>query len=367
MLTIIAENGGQIPRISPPPNDNVRRVVDDPQITPETPFETRFFIVWEDSDEKQMDYIAAVTGEDATTFYQRAAATEKEKGFTGQYRFLHASDESGSFFVFIDSTRQLRSIQNLTRASALVTLVALLMTFALVWVLSGKVIDPIMQGVERQKRFITDASHEIKTPLTVIRSYADVMCIEDEDNEWAKGIQKESERLSHLVSNLVLLSRWDEESPIKEKRVFDLSRALWDTLTPYQNLAEANGKRLEAEIAEGLSFTGDESAIQTAFATLLENAVQYSLPESTIFFSARREKRHIVMCLSNLCTLPEGTVPERLFDRFYRADSSRSRDTGGSGIGLSIAKAIIEAHDGRISVESTDEQKLEFRIVLPTL
>lgn len=369
-LTMLAENGGRVPPEPPRPNEaspdpSKPPPPDDPQFTPETPFETRFFAVWENTDEKQMDFIASVTGEDAVAFYRCAEASGRDSGFIGQYRFRRAADDSGTFYVFLDCTRQLRSMQNLLRASVLVTFAAILIIFWLIWLLSGKAIEPTVRGMERQKRFITDASHEIKTPLTVIRSYAEVMCMEDAGNEWAQGIQKESERLSHLVSNLVLLSRWDEEAPITESRAFDVSRSLWDTLTPYRNLAEAKGKRLEASIDEGLTVSGDESAIQTAFATLLENAVQYSLPDSTISFSAHREKRHIIARLTNRCELPDGLDPERLFDRFYRADASRSRSTGGSGIGLSITRAIIEAHRGTVSAQRTGEHELSFTVRLP--
>ncbi|MBE6908627.1 MAG: GHKL domain-containing protein [Ruminococcaceae bacterium] len=368
MLAVIADNGGQMPLYVP----NAPGGGKGPwgfQMTPETPFETRFFVVWENDGgeiyQKQLDYIAAVTGEDADSFYERASATGKDAGLIGPYRFRRTAGENGDLFVFLDCSRQLRSMQNLLLVSSLVTFAALLGMFALVWLLSGKAIEPTVQGIERQKRFITDASHEIKTPLTVIRSYADVMCMEDEENEWARGIQKESERLSHLVSNLVLLSRWDEEAPITEKREFDLSRALWDTLTPYQNLAEAKGRELRADVADGLRVTGDESAVQTAFATLLENAVQYSLPDSSIEFTARREKRHAVARLSNRCALSEGFDPNRLFDRFYRSDHSRSRDTGGSGIGLSLAKAIIEAHGGEIGARMQGADTIVFDVRLP--
>ena len=247
------------------------------------------------------------------------------------------------------------------------TLASLLVIFALVWLLSGTAIRPTWQAIERQKRFITDASHELKTPLTVIRSYAEVLCMEDGENEWAQGIRRESKQMTRLVSDLVLLSRWDEESPITEKQPFDLSRSLWDTLTPYQHLAEADGKRLDADVAENLTLTGDEGAIQTAVATLLENAVKYSLPESAITFSARREKRHVALRLANRCDLPDGLDPNRLFDRFYRADPSRSRDSGGNGVGLSIAKAIIEAHGGRIKAERGEEGTIRFSVSLPML
>lgn len=368
LLSIIAENEGRMPSYSASERERPPKAWGF-QMTPETPFETRFFVVWEDSGssegEKQLDHIASVTGEDAETFFARANASGKDAGFVDQYRFLRAAGENGTFFVFLDCTRQLRSVRNLLSVSLLLTLAALCCTFVLVWLLSGWAIKPTLQGIERQKRFITDASHELKTPLTVIRSYADVMCMEDEGSEWAQGIQRESARMTRLVSDLVLLSRWDEESPITEKREFDLSRALWDTLTPYRSLAETKGKRFDADVAEGLTLSGDEGAIQTAVATLLENAVQYSLPESAITFSARREKRHVALRIANRCALPDGVEPDRLFDRFYRTDPSRSREGGGNGVGLSIARAIFEAHGGRVRASMEPPDTICFSVTLP--
>ena len=311
--------------------------------------------------------IAVVTGKDAEALCRRAQASGDDAGFIAQYRFRRFEGENGGFFVFLDCDRQLRAAQSLRRVSLLVTLAALCCTFALVWLLSGAAIRPTWQAIERQKRFVTDASHELKTPLTVIRSCADLLCMEDGENEWARGIQRESGRMSRLVSDFVLLSRWDEEPPITEKQSFDLSRSLWDTLAPCQHLAEAEGRRIDADVAENLTLTGDEGALQTAVATLLENAVKYSLPESAISFSARREKRHAALRLANRCDLPEGLDPNRLFDRFYRADPSRSRDSGGNGVGLSIAKAIIEAHGGRIKAERGKEQTIRFSISLPMI
>ena len=268
-------------------------------------------------------------------------------------------------FFFLDSSRQLQTFRNLLLISSLITFAALCLTFLLVWLLSGRVIQPTVRSMESQKRFITDASHEIKTPLTVINSYADVMCMDDEANEWAQGIRKESHRLSQLVSDLVLLSRWDEETPFREKQRFDLSRAIWDTVTPYKNLAEAKGRQVSLQIADGLFLEGDESAIQTALSTLLENAVQYSLQGSEIVVSAEKAKRSSCIEISNACELSPNLELDRLFDRFYRADPSRSRDSGGTGVGLSIARAIIEAHGGRIIVGREPESRIFFRISLP--
>ena len=366
ILDMIASNQGQAPVYTP---ENARRSPWGTQITPETPFDTRFFVVRTNSasgsEAIQTDYIAAVGGKDAEAIYRAAVSTGRNNGFVEQYRFRRTENQGATAYVFLDSSRQLQTFRNLLLVSVLITFAAMCLTFLLVWLMSGSVIRPTVRSIESQKRFITDASHEIKTPLTVISSYADIMCMDDEENEWAQGIRKESHRLSQLVSNLVLLSRWDEETPFRERLRFDFSRAIWDTVTPYRNLAEAKGKSFSVQIMDGLMLDGDEGAIQTALSTLLENSVQYSLPESEIEVTAARVKRSISINISNLCAIPDGLELDRLFDRFYRADPSRSRDSGGTGVGLSIAKAIIEAHGGKINVSKERENRLLFRILLP--
>lgn len=368
MLEMIAANQGRIPAPAPAPG-NARPAPWGPQITPETPYDTRFFVVWADpsSDQArvQMDFIASVSGKDAEAICAAAAAAGTKTGFVEHYRFLRVEEQDNTVYIFLDSSRQLQTFRNLLLISLLISFAALCLTFLLVWLLSGRAIRPTVRSIESQKRFITDASHEIKTPLTVISSYADVMCMEDEGNEWAQGIRKESHRLSRLVSDLVLLSRWDEEAPIRETRRFDLSRAVWDTITPYKNLAEAKGKAFSVRVADGLMLDGDEGAMQTALSTLLENAVQYALPESEISVTADKIKRSVGIEVSNRCVLPENLELDRLFDRFYRADPSRSRDSGGTGVGLSIARAIIEAHGGKITAARAEGDRIVFHITLP--
>ncbi len=369
-LEMLARGRGRFPgnmQFDQPPPAGFRGL--DAPMTPETPFETRFFVVWAPGEDgasrKEMSSIAAVSELEAEAYYAEAAGKARDRGFVSRYRYLRSADESGEFIVFLDCTRQLGSMRSVFLISLLVAVLALLVTFGLVLGLSKRSLAPVARSIESQKRFITDASHELKTPLTVIASHADILCMEDEGNEWAQGIRREAGRMASLVGDLVLLSRWDEAEPIRESYEFDLSGAVWDTLTPFRKLAEARGKRLSADIAEGLRFTGDEGAIQTALSTLLENAVKYSLPEGEIRVSLRRLRRSLILEVTNPCEGDAVKDLDRLFDRFCRADASRTRDSGGSGVGLSIAKAIVEGHGGRIGASWLSPGLICFRIRLP--
>ena len=313
----------------------------------------------------ELGFIAAVSADEAEAYFRRADGETRDKGFIGQYRFLRVRGEGGEFIVFLDGTRQLYSMRSVLLVSLWAAFLALLLTFGLVVVFSRRSLAPVARSMESQKRFITDASHELKTPLAVISSHADILCMEDDTNEWAQGIRKEAARMASLVSDLVLLSRWDEDSPLREKYDFDLSSAVWDTLAPFRRLAEAKGKTLKAEIEDALRFTGDEGALQTAFSTLLENAVKYSPPGSKITVRLTKTRRGARLETLNRCAPEAVRDLNRLFDRFYRADPSRSRDSGGYGVGLSIAKAIVEAHGGKIAAESPAEGMILFRITLP--
>ena len=370
-LEMLARGRGRFPGsldFDRPPPEGFRGGLEAP-MTPETPFATRFFVVWAPGEDgsRRMDLssIAAVSELEAEAYYAEAAGKGRESGFVSRYRYCRSSDESGDFIVFLDCTRQLSSMRGVFFSSLLVAAAALLVTFGLVIILSKRSLAPVARSIESQKRFITDASHELKTPLTVIASHADILCMEDGGNEWAQGIRRETGRMASLVGDLVLLSRWDEAEPIREAYEFDLSGAVWDTLTPFRKLAEARGKKLTADVAEGLRFTGDEGAIQTALSTLLENAVKYSLPEGEIGVTLRRHRRSLILEVTNPCREDAALDLDRLFDRFYRADASRTRDSGGSGVGLSIAKAIVEGHGGRIGASWLSPGLICFRIRLP--
>ena len=364
LLTSIAANEGEIPAYSESGETRPAMPWDYP-ITEETRDETRYFLIWADQDRSmvglQLDFINAVSQIDAAGYFEQAMNSSAAFGYIDHYRFYRFAREDGYLLIFLDCSLQLRNIRNVALISAVGAAVVLLTTALLLFLFSKRAIQPTVQSVERQKRFITDASHEIKTPLTAILAISDVLRMDDPDNEWLHSLDQEAHRLRRLVSDLVSLARLDEENPYPERALFSLTQSAWDILDSLRPRAAAQGKTLKAEVEDQLCLYGDEAAIQRLISILLDNALQYSVPASTIRFRLFRQRRSIFLETCNTCYPLAREELEHLFDRFYRTDPSRSRHTGGSGIGLSMAKSIVEAHGGQIRVRCTrDGTQIQF-------
>ena len=335
----------------------------------ETPFPTRFFAVHCDAAGNvrfvSRDYLSSAEEEEAVIDYAREVlAGGKVRGYYGDYRYLVSRDRIGTKVLFLNAANTLQSIRALFFVSTVVGLVSLAVVFVLVLLFSGYAISPYAENIQRQKRFITDAGHELKTPIASIATSADIAAMEHEGDEWIENIRKQTARLSRLVGDLVALSRLDEEVPFPEMGVFSLNEAAWETAEPFAVLAKAEGKKYCQNVEENLDLNGDRNAIQRMLSILLDNAVKYSDEKGEIRLDIYRRRGKICIEVSNTCELPAALDLDRLFDRFYRVDESRSTRTGGTGIGLSMAQAIAESHGGRIEVKGMDGKKIRFKVVL---
>lgn len=264
----------------------------------------------------------------------------------------------------LDSFLQLQAVNNMLRIMAVIFLVCILIVFALLLVLSKRAIRPFVDNLERQRQFVTDASHELKTPLAILS--ADMGLLEDAygEDKWLESAKAQITRLDRLIKNLVELARTEETVREDAAEVFSVSEIARANADAFQPLAEAAGKALTAEIADGIRLKGVPDNFFRLFSILLDNAVKYCDPEGTIRLSVSARGRNICISVSNPCAGVETAQLSRYFDRFYRADSSRARSTGGYGIGLSTAKAIVTRHRGRISNHYADGV-ITFTAVIP--
>ena len=336
-------------------------------VSGETPYMIRFFSAHYDQNGSLTgvyhEYIASVSEEEAVAYAGHALDTGRERGFYEGYRYLVSENAGAKSVIFLNAERELGTVSSLIASTLLVAAIALAAVFILVLLLARRAVAPYMRNLEMQKQFITNAGHELKTPLTAISTSADVLAMEDGGNEWVRNIQTQSGRLAKLVGDLVTLSRLDEENPMPEKARFSLSDALWEAAEPFTSLVKAKGKTYTQSIADGLGAVGDRAAMQQVISILLDNALKYSPEGGEISLRAFRSGRRTVIEVSNTCSgLTEAELPH-LFERFYRADKSHSAAVRGSGIGLAIAKAAVEAQGGRIRAEKRGSD-IVFQITL---
>lgn len=335
---------------------------------PEAAFMTRFFTVRCDADGRvraiSRDYISSVDEEEAKRYAQTVLAKGREKGYYGSYRYLVKRDEKGITVLFLNAAFQIQSMRSLLFVSLAIGFGSLLTVFILILLFSRRAVRPYMKNMERQKQFITDAGHELKTPITSIVTSADIAAMEHEGDEWIDNIRRQAARLTKLVGDMVALSRLDEETPFPEKNRFSVSEAAWEAAEPFAHLAKAKGKSYSQHIEEGLILYGDRGSVQRLISILLDNAVRYSDDGGEIQLRVYGRRGRICVEVFNTCDLPDISDLDRLFDRFYRMDESRSAITGGTGIGLSMVRAIAEIHGGKASVQSDDGKEICFKVVL---
>lgn len=333
-------------------------------MTAESPFDTRYFtvtLVEGQVVDVNTARIAAVGAKRAARIAMGLDSKGLTSGFSGNYRYTTTAQGEKTTYVFVDCSRELASFHSFLNASVAISCIGWLAVLAIVTVASGAVIRPMVESYSKQKRFITDASHEIKTPLAVIDAANEVQEIESGESEWTQSIHEQVARLTALTERLVFLARMDEGSAGFTMASIDLSEAVDKAAAPFESVAVSRGKRLSMSVATGVRAHADAAAVTQVVELLLDNATRYASEGSVIELSLRAVSRgagkgSAELVVSNAVDeLPEGDL-DRLFDRFYRADVSRSSKTGGSGVGLSVVRAIAEAHGGSATVSGHDHQ-----------
>ena len=336
----------------------------------ELPFSSRFFsaVIEEQGTVSSVntEKISRVDAETASEYAEDVWRQDRSQGYYQQFRFLRKNADGHALMIFLDRGEQLTNAFKFLFAGILAALIGLTAVFLLLLAMSGRIVRPVAESYEKQKRFITDAGHEIKTPLTIIAADADVLEIEFGENEWIQDIRLQTARMTKLTNDLIFLSKMEEaQRPIEITR-FSLSQTAGEMAQPFQSLAKAQNKAFFCQIKPDILVDGDQTQLEQLISILLDNALKYSPQGGRI--SLALEKRVHSACLEVFNTTQSAISAEHLealFDRFYRADASRNSQTGGHGIGLSIAKAIVLAHRGEIKASSQDAHSLTISVTLP--
>ena len=334
--------------------------------TYETPYQTRYFSVTLGEGgallSVDVSQIAAITEADAEAMARQIQAEGKTEGYEGSYKYLARDTEDGTLYVFLDCTKDFVSAKRFLSTSILVSAAGAGMLLLLVMLFSGWAIKPMVTAYDKQKSFITNAGHELKTPLAVIGSCTEVLELEQGENKWTDAIRTQVSRMGDLTQNLIALARLDEGGSLPTAE-FDFSAAVKEELETFLPLAQQRGLDFRMDIQEDVVFGGNESALRQLTVILADNAVKYASGGEVCFCLSRKGKK-VVLQSENLA---DGFMPgpqPQLFERFYRGDASHSQENSGYGVGLSIAEAITAAHGGKISAASEDGKSLTVTVSL---
>ena len=328
-------------------------------------YRTRFFRIFLDEDKKvtnvNMDHIAAVDEKKAVRMTKMAMLRRRKVGLVGSYRYRKEyKDGQVRSIIFLDckenqSFYHLAVTITITVSTLLTCLITVIFAIA-----SKRAVRPFEINSNRQKQFITDASHELKTPLAIISANAEVLQYKGDGNEWTQNIIDQTKHMGKLINQLLVLAKLDEVQEKSEKQEADLKLLLEETTRPFEEVATQKKVTLKLHLEEGVTIRVNREQIAQLVSILTENAAKYVNDGGKIVWRLTKTQHGAVLVVKNT-TEKELPDTKRMFDRFYRSDSSRSSKTGGQGIGLSIAKKIVDSHKGSITAKAGDGM-VTFRI-----
>lgn len=382
LLNILEDNNGVFPmeeKDNPHAEDKDEKKPPKMDISKEAPFQTRYFTVeiTPEGNVYRIDTgkIAAISTETAKEYALELYNQNKTEGRRDCYIYRavnlkkaaadssnNATKEGNVMYIFLNVENDLKNFYTFLWSSIAVSIIGIVFVLILIVVFSKRIVSPMAQSYEKQKTFITDASHEIKTPLAVIEANTEVVEIENGESQWTRSIKEQISRLSELTEKLVFLAKMDEERNTFVMTEFSLSKLVQEITEGFNGMAKAQNKKYTVSIDSDIGVKADEKAIKQLLSILIENAFKYSDREGNIAVTVKKNGKYKEIEVRNTAdNLKKGDL-SILFERFYRLDSSRNSNTGGSGIGLSIAKAIAEAHKGKIKAYSLDGKEIVLKV-----
>ena len=366
LTDLLGANGGEMPPPGLPDPLHDKRQQQNIFLTKESLYSTRYFSVFFDGEGNMTDlrtvFILSVSDETAVEYAERALHSGYERGWISHFRYKVVHNAEEKAVVFVDGSTNLQMSRQFIAGASAVLLASGALVMLLIVFFSRRAVKPVAESYEKQNQFITDANHELKTPLTLILTNLDIAESQLGKNEWLEDIRTEGRRMSTLINKLVFLTRMDESASDPKPVEFDLSAAVKDVVSEFKS-AEADRERtLSCQAPDALSYSGDESLIRQLVSILLENAVKYCDSGGGITVSLTG-KRHPVLTVENSYADVNKTELDRLFDRFYRSDKARTYD-GSYGVGLSIAKMIVQKHGGEIRAYKAGDGRIGFKATL---
>lgn len=367
-LEMISENEGNPDNLPRDPGNKPPREPFGQKNAYDTFIASNFFVVRFDRNGDivymDMNRISSVSEQKARELaekvYNQSELSGKIDGF--EYMVRDSRMGIGKVVVFLDTSGDIYSYIRVLFLSAAIGIACWLFMLLFVILLSKRAILPIAENIEKQKQFVTNAGHEIKTPIAIIQSNTEAMELYNGENKWSKNIKEQTVRLNELMKNLLTLARMDENGAHLIQSDFSLSRLLADYTECFRETLELRGVTFQTSIQPMISFRADKEHITQLISVLMDNAVKYTNEGGNVFVSLEKNNKRIKLQFKNTCRQLPPVPPDKLFDRFYRADEARTQKKGGYGIGLSVAQSVTEIYKGRISAEYENGNTIVFTI-----
>lgn len=291
---------------------------------------------------------------------QEIISRNVQSGWSKMLRFRLSNGNEESLLVFVDAKKEIQQIVRLIIVTILVFFICLIGIYTLIRLLSKRAIQPFVDNVKKQQEFISNASHEIKTPLAVLSANNDLLSMMGTENRWIDSNRRQIKRLNGLVGQMLLLARYDESQltlTVEKIDLVQISKEIIDDLSP---VLQEKGLTVQFQGGTSYVINADKSSIQELIRILIDNAIKYTVIDKVITIKVTAE----TFCMLNQTEPMTDEQVRQLFDRFYRVDSSRNRTTGGSGLGLSIAQKIAEINQLQLSAELVEQDRIQFKIAL---
>lgn len=289
---------------------------------------------------------------------------DKASGAIGKLIYYRLDKGEYTLVSFMDNTIMRESMNTLFRYTLIFGSVAILALYFLAAYLAKRIVMPLEESYQKQKQFISDAGHELKTPVSVVSANAELLSRELGDNQWLANIQYENERMGKLVGQLLELARTENVNARMEQ--LDFSRLVAGGALPFESVAYENGLTLHTQLADGVTLLGNGTQLSQLVSILIDNGIRHTRNGKDILIRLTQTRNMAALSVVNDGEPIPREQMGRLFERFYRADEARSGEDKHYGLGLAIAKAIVEAHHGKIEVSCYDG-KVCFTAQLPKL
>lgn len=330
-----------------------------------------YFVVREDVFGKirtvDTSHISSVNVQEAQNYVKHIQNVKSGTGSLGRFKYMvmPTVGNLGKTYIFLDVTKQINNVWQVLLLSVGVGILCWIAMLFLIVLLSKRAIKPIATNIEKQKQFVTDAGHEIKTPLAIIMANTDAMELHYGESKYSKNIRNQIFRLKDLTQDLLTLAKMEESTDKKIKESFSMTTLVEESINQFEESIAAKGITLYKNIQPDLSINSNKEQVQRLVSILVDNATKYVSENGSIEIYLSQTNKQINFVVVNTAENLENLQLDKIFDRFYRGDDARTQKNGGYGIGLSAAKAIVQSLKGAITVQKQNINKIVFVVKLP--